>query len=101
MILLKTMEQQGLSRGSHTQEHRMCSNSTSPMSAESAARGRAQVAPVEDRIFAAFSKQEAGGLFALSFPALSVRSMRDKLISLGAVEDATSRTSLACGGGEP
>jgi len=59
MILLKTMEQQGLiARQPHPRHPNVLELHITDVGREALHAGRAQVAPVEDRIFAAFSKQE-------------------------------------------
>jgi len=88
MILLKTMEQQGLVARSRTQGTECARTPHYRCRPRGAARRRAQVAPVEDRIFAAFSRQELEP-FALSFPALSVRSIGIKTNQPWRNEDAT------------
>ena len=59
MILLKTMEQQGLiARQPHPRHPNVLEFHVTDVGREALHAGRAQVAPVEDKIFAAFSKQE-------------------------------------------
>ncbi len=59
MILLKTMEQQGLiGRRPHPRHPNVLELNVTDVGREALHAGRAQVTPVENRIFAAFSKQE-------------------------------------------
>jgi DNA-binding MarR family transcriptional regulator len=59
MILLKSMEQQGLiTRRPHPRHPNVLEVHMTEVGREALHAGRAQVAPVEESIFAAFSKQE-------------------------------------------
>src|SRR6266851_5565916 len=59
MILLKSMEQQGLiTRRPHPRHPNVLELHVTEVGREAFHAGRAQVAPVEESIFAAFSKQE-------------------------------------------
>jgi DNA-binding MarR family transcriptional regulator len=59
MILLKSMEQQGLiTRRPHPRHPNVLELHMTDVGREALHAGRAQVAPVEESIFAAFSKQE-------------------------------------------
>jgi DNA-binding MarR family transcriptional regulator len=59
MILLKSMEQQGLiTRRPHPRHPNVLELHMTEVGREALHAGRAQVAPVENRIIAAFSKQE-------------------------------------------
>ena len=59
MILLKTMEQQGLiARQPHPRHPNVLELHITDVGREALHAGRAQVSPVEDRIFAAFSRQD-------------------------------------------
>jgi len=98
----QTMEQQGLIARAATPKTPECARTPHyRCRPRGAARRPRSSRSCRGQDLRGFLQAGAGGLSRFPFRfCLSVRSTRDKPISLGAVEDATSRMSLACGGGE-